>query len=130
MIRWNFKKALTSLMTVMGIGTLTSCYGMPIYCGNAALYGYVASSEDYQKDCIEGIKVTVFYEDKEIGTALTDKDGYYSIELDGNYYNFYDENFRVKFSDVDGDKNGSFKEKTIEISFDMDMQQDMVLEKE
>ncbi len=129
MIHWSFKKIITSLMTVMGVGTLTSCYGMPAHYGTPAVFGYVSSSENYEKDGIKGIKVTVKDGDTVIGTAITDKDGYYSIDLPGTWYCESD-SYTLEACDIDGSENGSYKSFTKEIFTDLDNQADIILEAE
>ncbi len=119
MIHWNFKKITTALLTTLGIGTLTSCYGMPpIDYGaswSANLYG------DEEMKPIKGIKATLRQGNTVIEETTSDEDGYIEFSREGESYRtsicteYVSDYFTVELSDIDGEANGGkFKSKTIE----------------
>lgn len=119
-IHWTWKKILGTVLGILGIGTLTSCYGMPedFY----SISGTVKGKINGTTQAIPGIQVAVKDSKGYTGTEKTDSDGKFSIS------DLFDGNCTVTFTDVDGDENGSFKEKTLEISLTDDWEKTITLE--
>ena len=106
----NWRRALGALMGVLGFGGcfLTSCakmYGCP-----SADYKLVGDVKDVRRNPIPGIRVVFdrFPEDKTNGkdTLYTDVKGHFEKDLPDF---MWDETSIVKFEDVDGSENGSFR---------------------
>lgn len=114
-ITWTWKKILTLICGFLGIGTLVSCYGMPInYEPTDRISGCVVGDidGDSEEEPVPGIKVTATvhdYEDdsEKVFSATTDKDGLFNIDLEELYY---PNEVMLKTEDVDGPANGSFEE--------------------
>ena len=111
-IRW--RRVLGALTGVLGFGGcfLTSCakmYGCP-----STDYKLVGDVKDVRRNPIPGIRVVFdrFPEDKEYGkdTLYTDQSGHFEKDLPDAYWN---EGSIVKFEDVDGSENGSFRTKVL-----------------
>ena len=104
-----WKKITYSILTALGIGMLTSCYGMPVTSNYSCISGKVTGVED---NPVEGIKVTLNYNGIEDSTN-TDKNGnyYFEIIIDENSEN----HAKLTFEDIDGDINGNYSGKTEEI---------------
>lgn len=103
-IHWTWKRITGTVLGVLGIGTLTSCYG--VIEDEFDVYGTVTGSVDGTVQPIEGISVelqNLTYNTKETKTTRTN--GYYEFTLleEGDY--------QLTFTDVDGEENGSFKQK-------------------
>ena len=120
------KKIVCSILGTLGIGTLVSCYGMPMNGFYSCIQGTVKDSE---RNAIPEIQVSVRYNGSE-RVISTDEDGYYCFE-------FFSENNRnftctLEFKDVDGAANGSFKTKTevIRFSNEISFQKDVQLEED
>ena len=126
-LKRHWKKIVTSLLTVLGIGTLTSCYGCPDeepYYEDLDwddvqprdIYGRVTGlSDSSDEEIIEGIKVEFIQDDNVLCTAYTDQYGeFYISPYDFNHDIVYDAHFdsaasELRFTDVDGDASGSWK---------------------
>ena len=104
-IKWTWKKIFTAVLGVLGIGTITSCYGVP---DNYAytIQGCVRGRDNGKELPIEGIKVTFGHFNGK--TTWTDEEGFYEINLSDDFHG----EFPLSFTDVDGEKNGKWKEKT------------------
>lgn len=115
-------QVISFILVILGFnacsGEIPTAYGTPT--AKYKVNGKVVS-EDASKKAIEGIQV-VLIEDDEEGrykpylrgdTLLTDKEGNFHIER----HDFPEDNFKVKFKDIDGAANGSFREKEIKITF-------------
>ena len=112
-IRLTWQKIVTSLLAILGIGTLTACYGSPA--GWWAFGGRVTTGEDFDvdgaNDGIENIKVELSKGGTVLDTVYTAENGTFSLYT----RNGYGETGIIRFTDVDGEKNGGkFKEKIIE----------------
>jgi len=100
MIHWNFSKIATSVLAVLGIGTLTSCYGMaPNYAG---IQGNVTTTKDSdgngENDPVQGISVRVIDSDgREIDKSTTNESGNYYLSTSAQ-----DSEVTVVFEDADG----------------------------
>lgn len=100
-IKWNLKKTGVTLLGILGIGTLTSCYGMPPNPSSSFIEGKIKSGSEAS---IPGIEVSLF--DKEgllVSETISDKDGNYAICI------FSDGKYILKFKDIDGIENGKYK---------------------
>lgn len=140
-IHWTFKKILSLILGALGIGTLTSCYGMPIYASyygmppnltgyNFELTGNVKgdlNDDGIKEENIQNIKVTIKQKDNTNNNSNSDyNDLLKYIEKhtldDGSYYLFWntetpDLEYEITFTDIDGEENGSFENKTIPVTF-------------
>ncbi len=114
MIHWDFKKIATSVLTVLGIGTLTSCYGMVPNRAFLFVNGKISSRENSGAS-IRGIKVELRDGDKIIDTDFSDEDGEYCLGFEDDYLGIP---LSISFSDVDGNENGRFKNQTREIKLE------------
>ncbi len=128
MLHWDWKKTVSTVLTTLGIGTLTSCYGVPSYSADPALYGYVSSSDRFEKDGIKGIKVTLINKGEVLGTAYTNEKGFYCIDGIGISS---DKVYTLEFEDVDGSQNGGiFMKKSTQFYLSSECLTNVVLEKE
>ncbi len=121
MIRWTFKKTFTSILTLLGIGTLTSCYGMaPNY---ARLEGTVTSKDGNK--AVSGIRVRALDSDGlELDSTETMEGGMYYLNTKA-----LGSKVKVLFEDVDGKENGSFKKQAKDIALvDLDTELNVELE--
>ena len=104
------RRMVTSLLSVLGIGTLTACYG--VYPGYFYYYGRVTSGVDAdgdgEKDGIKGIKVELSQNGHLIESTETDEDGTFYISYDEDEINL-DEKCTIILTDVDGEENGKWK---------------------
>ena len=110
-INWTWKRIVGTILGVFGIGTLTSCYG--VYEDEFDIYGNVKGKVDGTEKTIEGIEVSLYKrsDSSKINDTKTDKDGYY------NFLALEDASYKLVFKDVDGEKNGSFKQKEVDIEY-------------
>ena len=110
----SWMRVLGALMGVLGFGGcfVTSCrkeYGCP-----SADYKLVGDVKDVRRNPIPGIRVVFdrFPEDETYGkdTLYTDAKGHFEKDLP-DY--MWDSGSIVKFEDVDGNENGSFRTKVL-----------------
>lgn len=100
-IKWNLKKTGVTLLGILGIGTLTSCYGMPPNPSSSFIEGKIKSGSEAS---IPGIEVSLFDKDGLlVSETISDKDGNYAICI------FSDGKYILKFKDIDGIENGKYK---------------------
>ena len=130
-IKKTFKKIAYAVLCPVGVGTLTSCYGMPngmSYGCSCTVYGNVTSDGT---NGIEGIEVTITYGSK-TQTKKTTKDGSYYF-----YYSFDSDDLisgidcTLNFKDVDGETNGSFPNQEAFITFhedDYEIEKNVILD--
>nr|MBP3282343.1 carboxypeptidase regulatory-like domain-containing protein [Treponema sp.] len=106
-INWTWKKITGTILGVLGIGTLVSCYGM-VEDDDLSVYGTVTNSDGGK---IKGIEVTLKNSSGN-GTEKTTTSDYGKYE-----FSYLSEgSYTLTFKDVDGSDNGSYKEKTEEAS--------------
>jgi len=109
-ITLTWKKIVAVIAGFLGIGTLTSCYGMPITdpyhtpdgSTNVIFEGVVT---DKKGNGIPGIKVTSNY-----ATTKSKENGYFEVLA---YYPIEDPVSTLTFIDIDGEENGSFESKSV-----------------
>lgn len=121
MVQGSVKKAFATVLTFLGIGTLTSCYGMaPNY---ARVEGTVTSSEDNAP--VRGITVrAVDSNGVELDQTTTLEGGMYYLNTRS-----LGSKVKVVFEDLDGEENGSFKRQSKEIGLvDLDTELNVELE--
>lgn len=104
-----WKKLSYKILTALGIGMLTSCYGMPVTSNYSCVYGKVTGKDNKP---IKGIKVSLDYNGI-TDTWFTDDEGCYSFEI--IFGNDSDVSGSLIFEDVDGEENGSYNKKTEKI---------------
>ena len=109
-IKWNLKKTGVTLLGILGIGTLTSCYGMPPNQKASFIEGKIKSGSE---KTIPGIEVSLFDKDGLfLSKTISDKDGNYAICI------FSLGKYILKFKDIDGIENGKYK--TLETSVNVE----------
>lgn len=111
MIQWSVKKAFATVLTFLGIGTLTSCYGMaPNYAG---VEGNLSGGKS-EKTTVKGISVRALDSNgMELDQTYTQENGKYYLQTAA-----LGSEVSVVFEDVDGEKNGSFKTQFKKICLD------------
>ena len=121
-INWTWKRIVGTILGILGIGTLTSCYGVPEDEFYYDIYGKVTGNINGTEKPIEDICVELYKNGKFNKAIHTDSDGWYEFrELEGTTY-------MVRFSDTDGAENGSFKTKVIDITLTDDFHKNITLE--
>ncbi len=122
-LKCNWKKVVTSVFAVLGVGTLTSCYGVIDPSSVPGVAGTVTSAkttEENEGTPIEGIKITMQTPDGTVlGTTTTESDGSYYFELSTEGYSDSGKQYTLIFEDVDGKANGSFKKKIDTVTIDL-----------
>lgn len=111
-ITWTWKKIVTLILGFLGIGTLTSCYGVLPPLRTKFITGTVMGDIDGDgiDEPVSGIQYT-FISDEYSCEGLIGSyypDGRFDIETSKA-----DISFGITFTDIDGEENGSFKTKTI-----------------
>lgn len=109
-ITLTWKKIIGVIAGLLGIGTLTSCYGMPISdpyhtpdgSTNVIFEGIVT---DENGNAIPGIKVTSNY-----STTKSKDNGYFQVLA---YFPIDENSTTISFIDIDGEENGSFATKEV-----------------
>lgn len=104
-IKWTWKKIVGIIAGLLGIGTLVSCYGMPVGYGSVFVGGTVTSEEDDSP--IVGIHVDVA-DGYRTGGIYTDENGFYEILAEYDYYCEEDSGCTLRFTDEDGEENGGY----------------------
>lgn len=118
-LTWTWKKIVAVIAGILGIGTITSCYGMPVdgYYSDPTpenLLGTVKGDIDGDSDTkptpIEGIKVSAVltYNNEVIDQTYTDINGEFNLHLGTSYYT---DDVILHFEDVDGAEHGAFSSK-------------------
>ena len=103
-----WKKIISTILGFLGIGTLVSCYGMPLGYDSkyisGSVYGDIDGDPETPDQPIPDIEVRV--NDNEY-KCITNHDGrfYFSVDYEGSY--------KISFIDVDNEENGSFENKII-----------------
>ena len=126
-IRRIWKKVICAVCAVLGIGTLVSCYGMPMNGYYTCVHGKVTDSED---NPVQGIQVTVQSVFRNNDNALTDEVGSYSVEV---FALMGRSNIiTLEFKDIDGAENGSFKTKSekLDLNKSIELEKNIVLEED
>ena len=108
-----WQKIVTIILGFLGIGTLTSCYGMPepsshfVYTTvNGEVWGDVDSNPETPDEPVKGISVCL--NDKEKTT--TDDNGYFEFSFEYETYgHVVQEVYELSLVDKDGTENGNFK---------------------
>ncbi len=114
--RW--KKLTYSILTALGIGMLTSCYGMPVSAdydirGISCICGKVINSNG---DPISGIRVYFDYNGIQYETNTLENGSYFiEIKIDDNSVI---REVKVHFEDVDEEENGRYSNHTESIELD------------
>lgn len=107
-LHWTWKKITGTALGILGIGTLTSCYGVIEDTEYFDLHGKITGSTNGTTLPVEGIEVALrgksdIYESEEALSTSSNKDGEF------NLYDVTAGTYTLTFIDVDGEKNGSFK---------------------
>lgn len=114
-IHWTWKRILGTIFGILGIGTLTSCYGVVEDEFEYDVYGKVQGKIDGTTQPVKGIIVEVSRttsDEKQL--TYTDSDGWFEFR------DLYEGSYIVKFTDTDGAENGSFKQKTERVALKSD----------
>ena len=107
-ITWTWKRIVGTVLGILGIGTLTSCYGVPedMY----DILGEVKGTVNGTEQAIPNIAVAAYDSDAKMAEAKTDANGKFALaELEAGTYRF-------TFTDIDGEENGSFAQKEVAVS--------------
>lgn len=133
-LTWTWKKIVNIILGLLGIGTLTSCYGVVAPIFPKDIQGQVTGDIDgdgkeepvpeIEICCTGDFEHLYIYkavdEDSEHRKSYTDKEGFFyeSFVFDSDT----ELSFAVTLTDIDGKQNGSFKTKTIPVkmSFEED----------
>lgn len=109
-ITWTWKKVVGVILGALGIGTLTSCYGMPILDPfynpdgvNVVFKGTVEGDidEDGETEPVSGIEISSNY-----ATTFTDSRGRFEILA---YFPEKETSAVLYFDDIDDSENGLFE---------------------
>ena len=125
-INWTWKKIVGTVLGILGIGTITSCYGMPEDDYDFSIYGHVNGKINGTETAIPDIVVELYGEvDSDSDEYTTKVDLIKKTDASGNFY-FYDleeGTYTLRLTDTDGDTNGSFKQhmRTVTLSKDLDL---------
>ena len=107
-ITWTWKRIVGTVLGILGIGTLTSCYGVPedMY----DILGEVKGTVNGTEQAIPNIAVAAYDDnDAKLAEAKTDANGKFALaELEAGTY-------RLTFTDIDGEENGSFAQKEVTV---------------
>lgn len=116
-INWTWKKISASILAVLGIGTLTSCYG--VVESYNTVYGKVSGDSDGDgiNEPVSGIKVEFISGNETIASSFSSKDDDYCFDIDDSYGS----EGKVVFTDVDGAENGTWNSTEKEIKFSSDV---------
>ena len=135
-IKKGFRKALSGLLTVLGITSIiTACSGTedgPVMYGPPApeygvpgnIYVVEGTVTGAENKPVEGIQVGVV--NKDYSAEYSSPDSYYRVsettDENGNYKlewwaNRDDIEFKIEAVDIDGEENGSYSDKTVEVKF-------------
>ncbi|MBQ9207047.1 MAG: radical SAM-associated putative lipoprotein [Treponema sp.] len=112
-INWTWKRIVGTVLGILGIGTLTSCYG--VYEENEFdVYGTVKGNINGTEQAIKGIPVVLYRGSDAKDSKVTDSDGWYEFRdlTEGSY--------TLRFTDIDGEENGSFKQKDVAVTLNFD----------
>ena len=105
-ITWTWKKFITLVLGILGIGTLTSCYGCPDYfeqyCSGTVRGSFKDSGTT---EPVKDIKVELLSEGALLDTTCTDEDGFFGVGADSSCTG----EAELIFRDIDGKQNGSWK---------------------
>ncbi|WP_407427704.1 SdrD B-like domain-containing protein [Treponema sp.] len=122
-IHWTWKRIAGVIFGILGIGTLTSCYGVIEDEFEYDIYGNVKGNVNGTEQAIKDIVVQLSVKQSEtFKTVTTDSDGWYEFRglTAGDY--------TLKFTDTDGDANGgSFAQKEHSVTLKDDFQYSPVL---
>mgnify|MGYP003571341201 CR=1 FL=1 len=122
-IHWTWKRIVTTICTILGIGTLTSCYGMIEDDYEFDIYGTVTGKINGAETAIKGIAVAISKTGSDNDKiTLTDSDGWFEFRelTEGTY--------TLTFNDIDGEKNGKFKQYTRDVTLNDDYNPKITLE--
>ena len=118
-IKWTWKKVVALIAGFLGIGTLVSCYGMPMDVEDISINGTVTSSIDNTpiKDIAVDLRIDngwvsgpTFYT-----KVYTNENGYYEINTYCELPRGYKINKgSISFYDEDGEANGGYFRSNIE----------------
>lgn len=114
-IKSTCKKVITTLLGLLGVGTLTSCYGC-FFPDDFFLQGTITGDINgdgiiEETEYVPGIQV---YVDDETEFSISSENGtYYTGTI-------YPGTHTITFKDADGAENGDFKDQTIEIEIKED----------
>lgn len=116
-ITWTWKKLVAVVMGFLGIGTLVSCYGMPIDYNNFEVSGTVYGDIDGDgiNEPIPGIGVSIDNKPSAYNyDSITGADGKF---IQNSVFPTFDDvsnlEYTLYFTDIDDEENGSFEDKSV-----------------
>ncbi len=140
-LHWTLKKIISLILGLLGIGTLTSCYGVvPVmmygtpsnYDGSLfSLSGKVKgdiNKDGEIKEPVKYIEISIKAKNNPSDDETNQNDEYFDLyettktDENGNfsiYWEYKDsiKDYKITFKDIDGQENGSFKDKSIDVQF-------------
>ena len=122
-MHWDFKKITTAVLTTLGIGTLTSCYGMPPVNYGSEWSATIYGGKDTELP-LNNIHVRLISGREIIAEDWTDSTGFVSLQMDPGRTAFMmpedgSRCMELIITDDDGTQNGGkFKSFTKQIYFD------------
>lgn len=134
-LHWTFKKILSLILGLLGIGTLTSCYGVvPVMMYDGSLFSLsgkvkgVINKDGEIKEPVKYIEISIKAKNNPSDDETNQNDEYFDLyettktDENGNfsiYWEYKDsiKDYKITFKDIDGQENGSFKDKSIDVQF-------------
>ena len=109
---WKIQNAVcASVLSLLGFGGCGDNVGVDMYGTPHADYSIKGAVQTKEGKPIQGIKVSVTYETDTLGTALSDEKGTFAIQKEAFPYN----KLKVSAEDIDGGKNGSYKDTSMDL---------------
>lgn len=120
-LRRNWKQITGAILCVLLFTTLVSCYVTVENDRKYDIYGDVKGKIDGTEQTIEGIAVALYKTGGSKKITLTDSNGWYEFrDLQKGTYT-------ITYTDIDGDKNGSFNQKEVDIVLNGDYTKSVTL---
>lgn len=122
-ITWTWKKIVSTVLGILGIGTLTSCYGVVPYRDSKLITGRIMGDIDGDNvtEPVPNISVSISAGDYSSYTFETNDEGVFYLDLQSPSGAVGQVKFAAR--DEDGDENGSFKTYTDTIIINEDSDQ-------
>lgn len=122
-IHWTWKRIVGTILGILGIGTLTSCYGVYEEYAYYDIYGNVKGAVNGTEQPLKGISVVLYEGNDATKSTLTDTDGWYE------FHDLRMGSYKLRFTDIDGKENGgNFKAKDYDIALSYDYSYSPTLE--
>lgn len=117
----SWRQITVLILCSLGFTTLGSCYVTVENDRKYDIYGDVKGNVDGTEQTIEGIAVALYKTGGSKKITLTDSNGWYEFrDLQKGTYT-------ITYTDIDGDKNGSFNQKEVDIVLNGDYTKSVTL---